>query len=220
MKNLTKYSLFGVSIIFGGCSNLPEKPHLDPLQAAKSAYQQAHPTTTQAAAELAQAKQLLEAAERAQEAEEREKLVRLAQEKIRWSVAQQRPTEQVKPIEVNYDTEIQHLSDLLKEFSHQQTSQGWKLILNEENFAGGKTALLAATQRKLGRLAAFLKQNPTRQVLIEGYSQALSDYSLGLSQRQAQEVRFALLQRGIASNRIITAITGSKQRRIEIIILN
>jgi outer membrane protein OmpA-like peptidoglycan-associated protein len=88
----------------------------------------------------------------------------------------------------------------------------------------------------MDKLALFLKKYPKRNVLVEGHtdSQGSETYNLGLSQRRADSVRNALMERGISADRIATKGYGEKfpvasnaaaagrqqNRRVEIIILD
>ncbi|GEM_PF-6659801 len=140
-----------------------------------------------------------------------------------------------KPVEVKpaFDEQSQPptLEKLRESMTHRKTPQGWSLIFDND-FYGRNSADLSNSSH-IQRLAAFLKHHPQQLVRIEGYSEGKGDYdfNLGLSQRVAEEIRFALVRQGVPSNRIIAKglgkggignlAQGTKQsRRVEVIILD
>ncbi|MCK5524440.1 MAG: OmpA family protein [Thiomargarita sp.] len=130
----------------------------------------------------------------------------------------------------------QQLQKQLAALKGKQTPRGLVVTLGDVLFETAKAELLSGTQRHIESVSAFLKQNPRRKALIEGHTdnRGSETYNLGLSQRRANSVRFALMERGIASNRMLakgfgksrpmasnSSETGRQQnRRVEITILN
>ncbi len=130
----------------------------------------------------------------------------------------------------------QQLQKQLAALKGKQTPRGLVVTLGDVLFETAKAELLSGTQRHIESVSAFLKQNPNRKVLIEGHTdnRGSEAYNLGLSQRRANSVRFALMQRGIASNRMLakgfgksrpmasnsSEIGRQQNRRVEITILN
>ena len=92
----------------------------------------------------------------------------------------------------------------LRELQAQQTERGLLVTLGDVLFAFDKAELSAQAAPRLDKLAGFLMQFPERHMLIEGYTDSVGNesYNLGLSERRAQAVRDALVQRGVASARI------------------
>lgn len=80
------------------------------------------------------------------------------------------------------------------------------LTLDDVLFEYDKADLKAGALRKLYPLAAFPKENPERNLLIEGRTDSIGSdsYNMELSQRRAEVVQSFLLQNGISSTRIIT----------------
>lgn len=144
-------------------------------------------------------------------------------------LAEQAKTQQLQ-------SQTQQLQKQLAELKGRQTARGLVLTLGDVLFETGKANLLSGATRNIGSVAAFLRQNPNRNVLVEGHTdnRGSEEYNLGLSQRRADSVRFALIRSGIASNRILargigenssiasnSTETGRQQnRRVEITILN
>lgn len=86
----------------------------------------------------------------------------------------------------------------------QQTERGLLVTLGDVLFAFDKAELSAQAAPRLDKLARFLAQFPERKMLIEGYTDSVGSdaYNLSLSERRAQAVRDALVQRGVDSARI------------------
>jgi outer membrane protein OmpA-like peptidoglycan-associated protein len=94
----------------------------------------------------------------------------------------------------------------------------------------------AGALRSVDKLADFLKQNPKRNVLIEGHTDntGAEDFNLRLSQQRADAVKGLLVARGVGPERVNTkgygpkypavgndTATGRQQnRRVEIVVLN
>ena len=92
----------------------------------------------------------------------------------------------------------------LRDLEAQQTERGLLVTLGDVLFAFDKAELSAQAAPRLDKLAGFLTQFPERQMLIEGYTDSVGNeaYNLSLSERRAQAVRDALVERGVGSARI------------------
>lgn len=92
----------------------------------------------------------------------------------------------------------------LRELEAQQTERGLLVTLGDVLFAFDKAELSPQAAPRLDKLARFLTQFPDRKMLIEGYTDSVGAdaYNLSLSERRAQAVRDALVQRGVDSARI------------------
>ena len=124
----------------------------------------------------------------------------------------------------------------LAELKAQQTERGLVLTVGDVLFATGKAEVATGGLRSIDKLAAFLKQNPKRSLLIEGHTDNTGpeDFNLQLSQQRADAVKSALTSRGVASDRITTKGYGPKypavgndsaagrqqNRRVEVVVLN
>ena len=73
-----------------------------------------------------------------------------------------------------------------------------------------KAELKPAAYRNIRQLAEFLRENPTRKVLIEGFtdSSGSAAYNLQLSELRAQSVKRALVKEGVDFNSINTVGFG------------
>lgn len=171
----------------------------------------------------------------AQQAEERAALARAeAAAKEQDARQAQREAEEAKLQAEAAIARAEELAKRVAELEAKQTERGLVLTLSDVLFDVDKASLKAGGLRAVDQLATFMKEYPERTVLIEGHTDNTGSdaYNLGLSQRRAQAVQAALLERGIASNRIRTigfgedyplatnATTAGRQqnRRVEVVI--
>src|SRR5690606_32523088 len=147
--------------------------------------------------------------------------------------AEQRAAQQQAAAQAAQDR-VRQLEAQLREIEGQQTERGLLVTLGDVLFAFNKAELTAQAGPRLDKLASFLRQFPDRRLLIEGYTDSVGGdaYNLDLSQRRAQAVQSALVQRGVDPSRITTrgygkahpvADNGSPEgramnRRVEIVI--
>ncbi len=125
----------------------------------------------------------------------------------------------------------QELSDL----QAKQTERGLVLTLGDVLFEYDKADLKPGALRNLYTLASFLKENPERNLIIEGHTDSTGSdsYNLALSERRAESVQSFLLENNISPQRIIVRGYGKaypiasngteagrqQNRRVEIVIL-
>lgn len=84
------------------------------------------------------------------------------------------------------------------------SDRGMVVTLSDVVFDVDRANLRPGAERMLDRIAAVLRDNPERRVLIEGFtdSQGNDSYNRELSARRAGAVRQALVDRGISAARI------------------
>jgi outer membrane protein OmpA-like peptidoglycan-associated protein len=132
--------------------------------------------------------------------------------------------------------ESQRMARQLEDMQASQTSRGIVLTLGDVLFDTGRADLKPGAARPIAQVAQFLNEHPERKVQIEGFtdSQGPEDYNLELSQKRADAVAMAIMQRGIAAERVRALgygegfpkagndSAGSRQmnRRVEIIVSN
>lgn len=128
------------------------------------------------------------------------------------------------------------LEQELAELKAKQTERGLVLTLGDVLFEYDKADLKAGALRNLYQLVTFLRENPNRNLLIEGHTDSIGSdsYNLDLSQRRSEAVQTFLLQNGISAERIIARGYGEaypiasnnteagrqQNRRVEVVILN
>jgi outer membrane protein OmpA-like peptidoglycan-associated protein len=126
------------------------------------------------------------------------------------------------------------LQQQLATLDAKQTNRGMVLTLGSVLFDTNQADLKSGGEQSLDKLAQFMRDNPKRNVMIEGYtdSSGNADSNLGLSTRRADAVRSALVSGGLDSQRIATkgfgvgypvasnaTASGRQQnRRVEIVI--
>jgi outer membrane protein OmpA-like peptidoglycan-associated protein len=112
--------------------------------------------------------------------------------------------------------ETDRLRRQITELEAERTERGLVLTLGDVLFATGSAELRQGTVANLDRLVAFLTEYPTRNVEIEGHTDAVGDssYNQGLSERRAASVKMHLVQQGIGSERIATSGKGLSNPRV------
>ncbi|WP_027715027.1 OmpA family protein [Desulfuromonas sp. TF] len=92
----------------------------------------------------------------------------------------------------------------LAELKARPTERGMVITLGDVLFDLDKADLNPGANLVMDRLAAFLKDHEERRILVEGFtdSTGAEDYNMQLSERRARSVRQALMDRGIAGDRI------------------
>lgn len=152
----------------------------------------------------------------------------------------QSAAEQARSEALNAQTQVAQAQTenqrLLGELQAAQTSRGIVLTLGDVLFDTGESQLKPGAQRPIEQIAAFLNDNPERSVQVEGFtdSQGSNEYNQQLSQRRADAVAQAIIQRGIDTQRVralgygeefpkaSNSSSGSRQlnRRVEIVVSN
>src|SRR5690349_15118559 len=124
----------------------------------------------------------------------------------------------------------------LEDMQASQADRGIVLTLGDVLFDTGQADLKPGAVRPIEQIAQFLNQHPERSVQVEGFtdSQGANDYNLELSQKRADAVAMAIIQRGVAADRVramgygeefpkaSNSSPGSRQlnRRVEIVVSN
>lgn len=122
------------------------------------------------------------------------------------------------------------------ELEAERTERGLVLTLGDVLFDTNGDELKAGADVSVDRLAAFLNENPERRLLIEGHTDArgAEEYNKDLSERRADAVAEALVERGIPSERLRSVGLGEEypvasndtsagmqqNRRVEIVVSN
>jgi outer membrane protein OmpA-like peptidoglycan-associated protein len=128
------------------------------------------------------------------------------------------------------------LEKQLAELQAKKTDRGMVLTLGDVLFDFGRATLRPGAQQDLYPLVTFLRENPDREVLIEGHTDSVGSesYNLGLSQQRAEAVRSFLASSGVEPARMAMRGFGESRpvasneseagrqqnRRVEIVILD
>jgi len=131
--------------------------------------------------------------------------------------------------------ELSKAKEELEALKAKPTDRGMVLTLGDVLFQTNRATLSPGAVRTIDQLASFMNKYPERNIVIEGHtdSRGESEYNLTLSQRRADSVKMALVEKGIAASRITTAGYGEtypmannetaagrqQNRRVEVVIL-
>ena len=156
---------------------------------------------------------------------ERSKLAQeVEQERLRTALQEARMAEQ----------RTQALRTELSEFKARATARGTVLTLSDVLFDSSRAELNPGAKRSLESLVSFLRENPDRRIVVEGYTDnsGSPEGNLKLSLARANAVKSFLVEAGIAPDRISTVGHGQnypivsndtmagrqRNRRVEILI--
>jgi len=181
--------------------------------------------------QMEQARQQMEQA-RLQAEQAKQQMEQAKQQMEQATLAAQSEAEKAAKAKAEADQLAKEISGL----KAQQTERGIVLTIGDVLFATGKANLSTAANVSVNGLSDFLKKHPTRTVLIEGHTDSVGseDYNQVLSGKRADSVKYALVNNGIAADRITTVGYGEKypvagndnpagraqNRRVDVIILN
>ena len=167
----------------------------------------------------------LHAKERAEQA-----ALEARQARERASTMEQQMEQQLQPT-----SSLEQQLQQIKSANVQEDARGTVLTMGDMNFDLGKATLKSSADQTLNGLLQVLKQNPDRNVVIEGYtdSSGPAAFNQQLSRERAQEVVNYLVSRGINRERLIAKGYGEsypiasnettsgrqRNRRVEIVVL-
>jgi outer membrane protein OmpA-like peptidoglycan-associated protein len=101
--------------------------------------------------------------------------------------------------------ELKRLQAEVTDIKWRLTERGWVLTLrNDLLFDSGKATLKTGAQRAIDKLAEFLNRTPDRDIAIEGFTDSTGsdETNRRLSERRADAVRQALIDRSVEAHRI------------------
>jgi len=243
--------------LLASCSSTPTKENDALLLPAQQALAQAQALANHSAIEpeLAQAKETLAQAQNATDETEKQHLAFLAQRQaeIAIAVAQRDAYQQQtqRLTQANKQSQVKKMSHYPKTVQRQRVKgeqlseklADWKnnrrgelVIVFSEQVENGSMRFSEKQRDQIETVADFLRQHPHFKVILEGYTDNLGNFqhNQGLSKRWASEMKFNLMKKGIASNRIqvkgfgemnpiasnYTAAGREKNCRVELVILD
>jgi outer membrane protein OmpA-like peptidoglycan-associated protein len=108
------------------------------------------------------------------------------------------------------DAQLDSLAQQLKDLNARKTERGIVVTLGDMLFDTGQSRLQADGARSMVQLAEFMKRNPQRQAVIDGYTDSVGSetFNQDLSDRRAQSVQTALVGLGVEAARLRTAGHG------------
>ena len=94
----------------------------------------------------------------------------------------------------------------LRDLNARKTPRGLVVTIGDVLFETDNAQLRSGGMQNVDKLAGFLKRNPQRQALIEGFTDSVGSdsYNLALSSRRADAVRSAIVDRGVGRERLRT----------------
>ena len=199
---------------------------------AEAAQRRAEEAQRVAQQERAQAERERAEAERQRAEAERERLAAAAAQRDALAAQQEAEAARLRAEEAL--RRAQQLAAQVDDLQAQLTNRGLVLTLGDVLFDTGRAELKSGGLRAVDRLVAFLTDYPQRTVLVEGFTDAVGsdDSNQRLSERRANAIRQALLERGVAAARIRTVGYGEsypvatndtaagrqENRRVEVVI--
>jgi OmpA-OmpF porin, OOP family len=243
--------VIGAAALLAACAGRSTES-LEEARSAVAAARADEDVVARAPEQLAEAEQALERAEGAARggadedeldhlaylAEQRAETAQaLADERVALAQLEQLGEERDALLIEARDRHIDVLETELAALRAERTDRGLVVTLSDEIlFDVDQAELKPGGMQQLARVAEFLRENPDRNVLIEGHtdSTAPDAYNLALSQRRANAVEDFLITQGVDPTRISavgygeqlpiatndTAAGRQANRRVEIVVLD
>jgi outer membrane protein OmpA-like peptidoglycan-associated protein len=234
-----------LGLLLAGCSTTPENAKLLEARESYSLLQSKPESARIAALETQEAYVALGKAEVASLKDRRsaevEQLAYLAQRKIETAeqtIVLRQAEKGLQGIEAQrtqarLDVRTAQLK-ALQSLNAKQTERGMVVTFGDVLFDTGRAELRGTSHRNIQQLADYLRANPQRRVLVEGFTDATGGdaFNQQLSEHRATSVANALRRQGIAAERIASVGYGKQypvasnadaqsrqlNRRVEVII--
>lgn len=206
------------------------------LDAAEAAALAKNPVATGQAAYLATQNARLAEAHASAKADDARVLAGQAERDRIQLEARNREIENARLAQQSANAQSAKLQAEIDALKAQQTERGLVMTFSDVLFDTGKAELNPNAKPRLDQLAAFLKDHPSRQVQIDGFTDNVGGeaFNMELSRNRADAVQSSLLARGIDPSRIHTSAYGKAfpvasnsnasgrqlNRRVEVVIGN
>lgn len=137
--------------------------------------------------------------------------LRTAEEELKSSAAK-RAEARLESREQQLRRQQEEIRKLQQDLQARQTERGTLVTFGDVLFDLDRAELKPSGMQGVQSLANFLKENPERQVIVEGYtdSSGSDSYNQRLSERRADAVRMALVRAGVDQGRIVTRGYGEQ----------
>lgn len=132
--------------------------------------------------------------------------------------------------------QVTSLTRQLENLQLRQTESGVVVTLGDVLFASGQTSLVEGAHSSLEEVVDLLQTEPEKKIRVEGHtdSSGEAEANIELSQLRADAVRLALIELGVAEDRITSAGMGedfpiasnedeegqARNRRVDVILLD
>jgi outer membrane protein OmpA-like peptidoglycan-associated protein len=216
-------ALLAMSVALAACATKPN-PNLEQARSNFTALQTNPESVKVAALETKDASEWLEKAEKAFRDKEDEarvdQLAYLTNQRV--EVAKQTINLRTSEAELQnasaqrakarLDARDAQIAQLKNSLNAKQTERGTLVTFGDVLFDYNKAELKPGAQGDIGKLAAFLQQNPDRKAIVEGYTDSTGSaaYNQTLSERRANSVRAALVRMGVDPTRIVAQGYGKE----------
>ncbi|CAM3066638.1 hypothetical protein BZK31_18960 [Pseudomonas floridensis] len=222
-KQLMIPALLAMSVALAACATKPN-PNLEQARTNFTALQTNPDATKVAALETKDASEWLAKAEKAfrddEDAKKVDQLSYLTNQRVELAkqtinlrnseaALQNASADRAKARLEARDAQIAQLKNSL---NAKQTERGTLVTFGDVLFDYNKAELKPGAQGDIGKLAAFLQENPDRKVIVEGYTDSTGSaaYNQSLSERRANSVRMALTRMGVDPTRIVAMGYGKE----------
>jgi len=134
------------------------------------------------------------------------------------------------------DQRVNDLEAQLRELNAVKTERGMVVTLGDVLFDTGKAELLPDGGKNIAKLAEFFRRYPDRTATVDGYTDSVGNANANftLSERRANAVMSALINQGVAANRLTMRGHGAEMptadnatpagrqmnRRVEVVFAN
>ncbi|WP_028239937.1 OmpA family protein [Stutzerimonas azotifigens] len=137
--------------------------------------------------------------------------LRNAEEELKSSAAK-RAEARLESREEMLRRQQEEIRKLQEDLQARQTERGTLVTFGDVLFDLDRAELKPSGMQGVQALADFLRENPERQVIVEGYTDSTGSdsYNQGLSERRADAVRMALVRMGVEPSRIVTRGYGKQ----------
>lgn len=222
-KTIFLPTMLALAMGLTACATKPN-PELD---TARSNFEslQTNPKASQIAAlETKEASDALDKAEKAfRDGENRERVSQLsylanqrtevAKQTIALRTAEERlQGASAERAQARLDARDAQIKKLQEQMNAKQTDRGTVVTFGDVLFDLNRSELKPAGMRDVQNLAQFLRDNPDRKVIIEGYTDSTGSdsYNQSLSERRAMSVKSALVRMGVEPSRLVTQGYGKE----------
>ena len=216
-------ALLAMSVALAACATKPN-PNLEQARSNFTALQTNPESTKVAALETKDASEWLDKADKAFRDREDEKKVdqlayltnqriELAKQTINLRTSEaQLQNASAERAKARLDARDAQIAALKNTLNAKQTERGTLVTFGDVLFDYNKAELKPAAQGDIGKLAAFLQENPDRKAIVEGYTDSTgsASYNQSLSERRANSVRMALVHMGVDPTRIVAQGYGKE----------
>ena len=222
-KHIMIPAMLAMSVALAACATKPN-PNLEQARSNFTALQTNPESTKVAALETKDASEWLDKADKAFRDKEDEarvdqlayltnQRVELAKQTINLRTSEaQLQNASADRAKARLDARDAQIAALKNSLNAKQTERGTLVTFGDVLFDYNKSELKPGGQGDIGKLAAFLQENPDRKVIVEGYTDSTgsASYNQSLSERRANSVRAALVRQGVDPSRIVAQGYGKE----------